>query len=93
MALVVTITNPTNNSTVQAGSTVPFTVEATSDVPVLVVHFHIDGKVVHSITTERPYVYQWAVPRKPKAYNLFAKALDEAGNNVGSQAFLVTAVR
>jgi hypothetical protein len=78
----VSITNPTNGSTVKANSKVNITASASDNVAISKVEFYVDGslKCASTISTGS-YACIWSVPgKKGSNYNLTVKAYDLAGN-------------
>jgi hypothetical protein len=88
-APTVTITSPTNGTTVTVNSNVTISANASDNVGVSKLEFYVNNSLVGSDTTA-PYSYVWRVGKKSGTkYNLTVKAYDQAGNT-SSQTVSVT---
>ncbi len=76
-APTVSLTAPSNNATVSAGTTI--SASASDNVAVTKVEFLVDGVVVGSDTSS-PYSTSWNSSSSPASVTLTAKAYDAAGN-------------
>ena len=86
----VSITSPANGATVARKATVTIAATASDNVGVTRVDFLVNGAVQCTDTTA-PYSCNWRVPAAPnKAYQLQARAFDQAGN-AGTASVQVTA--
>lgn len=80
VAPAVSITYPTDGSTVLKNSTVIITADASDNIGVTRVEFYVDSSL-KCTDTASPYSCNWRVPGRPgRAYALSAKAYDAAGN-------------
>jgi len=84
----VSISSPTNNATIKAGSrNFPITATAADNVGVARVAIYVNGSLLCS-DLSAPYSCSWNVPNgKNKKYSLSAKAFDARGNE-GSSAVI-----
>jgi hypothetical protein len=90
IAPMVSITAPTNGSTVSRNSTVTIRATASDNIRVTKVEFYINGNLVRT-DTSAAYTYRWDVPRaRGQSYRLQAKAYDTAGNVGASNIVTVT---
>lgn len=82
-APAITITNPTNNSTIKRGSTTTITTNTSDNVGVAKVEFYVNN-ALKCTDTAAPYSCNWLVPSKPNVvYTVVGIAYDGAGNNSG----------
>jgi hypothetical protein len=87
----VSITSPTNGSTVARKSIVTITATANDNVGVTRVEFLVNGGF-QCTDTVAPYSCNWRVPSAPnKTYQIQARAVDQAGNSA-TTSIQVTAV-
>jgi len=87
--LTVSITNPTNGSTVARNQKVTISAAASDNVAVTRIEFYVNNNLLGAATTA-PYSYPWKVPGKKGLYNIQAKGYDSMGNSA-AQAVTVTA--
>ncbi len=87
--LSVTVTSPSNGSTVPRNQKVTIGATAKDTVSVTKVEFYVNGGLLGT-STAQPYNYPWKVPGKKGQYNIQAKAYDSAGKTA-AQAITVTA--
>jgi hypothetical protein len=87
--LTVSITNPTNGSTVPRNQNVTVSAAATDTVAVTKMQFYVNNNLLCTTTTA-PYKCGWKVPGKKASYNIQAKGYDAMGNSA-AQAITVTA--
>jgi subtilisin family serine protease len=85
----VSITSPSNGSSVSTGSAVTITANASDDKGVTKVDFFV-GTTLISTDTTSPYSASWT-PNTDGTYNLTARATDTAGQSTTSAAVQVTA--
>jgi hypothetical protein len=89
IAPVVTITSPTDGSTVRRNSGLTIRASASDNIGVTKVEFYINASLLSTSMTS-PYRASWAVPSARNVkYVLAAKAYDAAGNS-SSSAVMVT---
>lgn len=89
-APTVSITAPTNGSSVTTGSVVTINATAADNVGVTKVDFLVDGAVVNTDTSS-PYSYGWNTTGVSSGtHNITAKAYDAAGNTTTSSVVSVT---
>lgn len=76
-APTVTITSPTNGSTVKKNSTVTISASASDNVAVTTIEFYVNGTLLSSGTAPS---YAWKVPNTRASHTITVKAYDAAGN-------------
>jgi subtilisin family serine protease len=79
----VSITKPTDNSTVTKKTVVTIAANAADNVGVTKVEFYVNGALTCTDTTA-PYTCNWTVPNVRATFTLQAKAYDGQGNNASS---------
>jgi len=87
--LTVSITNPTNGSTVPRNQNVTVSASATDTVTVTKMQFYVNNNLLCTATVA-PYRCGWKVPGKKASYNIQAKGYDAMGNSA-AQEITVTA--
>lgn len=86
----ISVTNPTNNST--SSATTSITVDAADNIAVVGVQFYLDGAVLGDEDVASPFTYDWDTTSVVDgSYTLTARARDAAGNTATSSA-IVTVV-
>lgn len=85
--LAVSITNPSNGSTVPRNQNV--TINATTSTLVSQVQFYVDDTLLGTATTA-PYNFPWKVPARKGTHSIKAQAYDTAGKTA-AQSITVTA--
>ena len=84
----ITLTAPTNNTSVNAPANISITANAADNVGVAKVEFY-NGTTLLGTDNSSPYVYSWTNVAAG-TYSISAKAYDAAGNSATSQAAILT---
>ncbi len=87
----ITVTSPTADTVLTAGSTIPITIDATNRVPVARVDLKVNG-VTLSTDTTAPYELMFTVPAGMSSVALSASAVNTVGNAGASETVNVAVV-